>query len=401
MTIAASAIAATISPAASAGRTWDLLVIGAGPAGALAARQLALGGASVLLVDKSALPRSKVCGSCLNGAALATLRDVGLEYVASRLGATPLTAWRLHTSVARAECRLPSGVSLSRAAFDAALVEEAVSAGAHFLPETKATVEQDISSDGRRVLLTQGAENVTVGSRVVLVADGLSGSSLAHLPEFAPMVSESSRVGAGVILDATAASDYAAGCIFMASGAGGYVGLVRLEDGHLDVACALDREAMREAGGPGILAEKILAEVKLPVPEGLLTAAWRGTPPLTRRRKVAGQRIIVLGDAAGYLEPFTGEGMAWALASAVAVTPLALEASANWRPEFAIQWAKRQRQIVGRKQRVCRLAGAILRRPLLAGLVSRMLAVAPWLAKPLLSEINRPARLKTQTSVVS
>ena len=73
-------------------RTWDVLVAGAGPAGATVARQLAQRGASVLMVDRALHPRRKVCGGCLNRASLSALEKAGLGGIAMRLGARPLTA---------------------------------------------------------------------------------------------------------------------------------------------------------------------------------------------------------------------------------------------------------------------------------------------------------------------
>jgi len=61
---------ATLTLEAACEPTWDAIVLGAGPAGALAARQLGASGARVLLVDRKAFPRWKVCGACLNGQAL-------------------------------------------------------------------------------------------------------------------------------------------------------------------------------------------------------------------------------------------------------------------------------------------------------------------------------------------
>src|SRR5580658_10826881 len=60
---------------------WDVIVIGAGPAGSVTALELARLGCRVLLVDKASFPRSKVCGCCLNGAAIGTLHDLGLGNV--------------------------------------------------------------------------------------------------------------------------------------------------------------------------------------------------------------------------------------------------------------------------------------------------------------------------------
>ena len=63
---------------------WDAIVIGAGPAGALAARQIALQGLHTLLIDGKHFPRAKVCGGYLNSRALQALREVGLGHVANR-----------------------------------------------------------------------------------------------------------------------------------------------------------------------------------------------------------------------------------------------------------------------------------------------------------------------------
>jgi flavin-dependent dehydrogenase len=175
----------------------------------------------------------------------------------------------------------------------------------------------------------------------------------------------------------------------MACGSGGYVGLVRLEDGRLGMGAALDVAAVRRAGGPGEAAASCLDEVGWPAPERLAQGGWRGTAPLTRQaRRLAAERVFVLGDAAGYVEPFTGEGMAWALAAGAAVAPLAAEA---WRPALAARWEAVYRRVVGRRQFVCRAAAAVLRRPWLAGALIRLLAVAPSLAAPVLALLNRPA----------
>jgi 2-polyprenyl-6-methoxyphenol hydroxylase-like FAD-dependent oxidoreductase len=187
---------------------------------------------------------------------------------------------------------------------------------------------------------------------------------------------------------------YAPATIFMACGRGGYVGLVRLEDGRLDLAAALDAGSVRREGGPGPAAVRVLSEVGWPVPDGLAAAGWRGTAPLTRHpQRPAAPRVFALGDAAGYVEPFTGEGMAWALASAAALAPLAAAASRHWRPEMAGRWAALHRRVVGRRQGPCRAIAAVLRRPFLTRLAVAALARAPALALPVLHYLNGPRRL--------
>jgi flavin-dependent dehydrogenase len=117
---------------------------------------------------------------------------------------------------------------------------------------------------------------------------------------------------------------------------------------------------------------------------------WRGTPALTRSaRRLAAERVFVLGDAAGYIEPFTGEGMAWALTSAAAVAPLAARAAAHWRPTLAREWTACHARIVGGRQFVCRAAATVLRYPRLVRILIGVLARAPVLAVPAVRYLNR------------
>src|SRR5207245_1595869 len=106
-----------------------------------------------------------------------------------------------------------------------------------------------------------------------LAADGLGGQFLAGAGALTSPPARSSRVGAGGMAD-DAPDSFDPGCIYMACGTGGYVGLVRLEDGRLGVAAAFDREAVRRAGGPGAAAVRILREVGLPAVPGLAELPW-------------------------------------------------------------------------------------------------------------------------------
>jgi flavin-dependent dehydrogenase len=381
-------------------QTWDAVVGGAGPAGALAARELARRGGAVLLVDRATFPRGKVCGCCLNRWALTTLRTVGLGELTQRGGAVPLTAVRLATGGRQALVPLPEGAALSRERFDAALVDAAVQAGAVFLPGTRAALARTsrdrqgaaVPSPTRRVELHQVKARAEVAARVVLAADGLGGTLLAGEPDLHARPRAGSRIGAGVIA-AEAPCFYEPGTVFMACGHGGYAGLVRLEDGRLDVAAALDPALVRQAGGPGKGVEAILQEARFPPVPGLADLPWRGTPALTRAAaRLAGHRLLVLGDAAGYIEPFTGEGIAHALASAAHLAPLAARACRRWTPALGREWAQLHRRLIARRQRLCRVIAAALRRPELMRVLIGLLAWAPLLAWPLTCRLNMAAR---------
>jgi flavin-dependent dehydrogenase len=213
---------------------WDLLVVGAGPAGSVAAREFARQGARVLLVDKASFPRAKVCGCCLNASALESLDEIGLGLIAKECGAVPLRAIRLASGRRSAEVPLPGGVAVSRAALDSALVREAEAAGAEF----------------RSGVMVREQE-LAVSARVVILATGLAG---AQGP-----VSPSSRIGAGVVVAAAAApAFFTPGTISMAMGHGGHGRLVRIADDRHDVAAAFDARFVQSSGGLGAAAAAII-----------------------------------------------------------------------------------------------------------------------------------------------
>lgn len=371
-----------------AARRWDVAVVGAGPAGSFAAYELARRGAAVLLVDKAPFPRWKVCGACINGRALSILRQSGLESLVPRQGAVPLSRFRVHAGRRAADVPLPDGAALSREALDSALVEAAIAAGCAFLPETNATLGI-ATAEARAVSLQQRSGSSQIIASVVLAADGLAGSLLSRQPGHPMHVRPDSWIGAGTVAH-HAPGSYSPGTIFMGCGREGYLGLVRVEDGRLNIAAAMNPDGIKQAGGPGRAAMAILSQAGLPDFPGLERLIWRGTPSLTRRAaRVASHRLFVLGDAAGYVEPFTGEGIAWALASGRAVAPLALQALSSWRPGLAAEWCARHEKTIGRRQGICSALTAALRHRLFCRAMVFALARAPVLAHAVARHLNQ------------
>ncbi len=364
---------------------WDVAVVGAGPAGSAAAYMLARSGVRTLLVDKAGFPRFKVCGCCLNQNALAILHRHDLtDTVAVGVSYRRLA---LRAGGRRVDVDLPEGRVISREQWDQRLVDRAVEAGVHFFAETSAHLAPVQSADWRVLNLRRGDERADVKARIVLAADGLAGGFL-HGDASHSHVETHSRIGAGAILD-DASSAYVPGTIFMAVGRGGYVGVVRLEDGRLDLAAAMDAGAVARAGGLAALAATILRKAgaePLPVER----ARWKGTPPLTRRRIRPGAfRAFALGDAVGYIEPFTGEGIAWALTSAEAVVPLVRGGLMDWNDGLVEKWGRVHRQQIGRRQWVCRMLGQALRSPGLVGAAVTLAIVCPVVLQPLVRFVNR------------
>ena len=337
------------------------------------------------MVERAAFPRYKVCGCCLNPRSLGILEAAGLTSLLKAADAEPLDHVTIGAGGRAATLRLPGGMALSRDVFDSKLAEAAVAAGAHFLPQTTAKLDPVSGSDHRVVHLRTGPSDYAVEATFVVDATGLGGKLV---PDVVDQLSPNSRIGAGVMT--THAGGYDTGTIYMACGTAGYVGLVRVEGHQLDIAAAFDPAAVKQAGGLGPLAVRILADAGFPPVPGLEDLPWKGTPQLTRRREaLAENRLFRVGDAVGYVEPFTGEGMAWALAAAVAVVPIISRGLAGDQADLAWEWTTAYHRPVARRQAVCKWTAWTLRRPRLTTALVRVLARLPVLAGPVLRGMYR------------
>lgn len=369
-------------------REWDVVVVGAGVAGTASAYRLARRGLRVLLVEKSRWPRDKACGGCVNAAALRTLSEAGLGDVGSAGAA--YSRMRLASGRRRAVLSLPAGRAISRRRLDSMLAARAVNAGARFLPATQAALGAS-RADSRDVMLCRHRQRVTVTAKLVLGCDGLQ-SRLLHQEQSAePEIDAESHIGIGTTVPAP--PDYRPGAIHMACGRHGYVGLVRTEDGRLTVGAALNPAWVKHRGGPGAAVPEVLQGAGFPAFDALNRARWHGTPRLTRRRRRLGaERVLVLGDAAGYVEPFTGDGMAWALAGAAAIEPLALRGVERWSNGLVDQWTARHRKLVRARQRGCRGIAMMLRRPRLIESLLPLINAAPAAITPITGWLHRDYR---------
>jgi flavin-dependent dehydrogenase len=396
----------TIEVSAAASVDWDVVVIGAGPAGAFAATLLARRGLRTLLVERKTLPRYKVCGACLNPLSLSLLESAQLAHTVA--DAAPLHHFHLQSRGGTLKLSLPGSVAISREQLDARLTESAIDAGADFVSGCAGKIQPLDSSQELRVfpapkrnieLLPDGGEPVTVRASVVVAADGLTHGCLSRLDEFSAVTVSSSRLGAGTVV-AEAPSFYKPGSIYMSTGKGGYVGLVRLEDGRLNVAAALDATAVNRGGSLADAACCVIESAGFPQIDALRDAAWSGTPALTRStRPLASQRVFLIGDAAGYVEPFTGEGVAWALASATSVAPLVQRASQRWDSLLERTWNDDWLLAVGRHQGWCRRLARLLRHPAALSVLTRVVGTCPWLAAPVVRRLNRiPANATLATN---
>jgi flavin-dependent dehydrogenase len=397
-------LAATLDAATAAAARWDAIVVGAGAAGAMSALLLARTGLATLLVERKSFPRHKPCGGCLNARAVALLQRTGLGKELSAAGAQSLVAIELRHRGRTARLDLPGGLAVSRWTLDALLVRAAIDAGAAFLPETAATVVAGgrTAQPATRTVRLQGmhAGETTVAGSVVLVADGLAHPSLRECAEFTSHVALAARVGVSGLVNETFLS-LDRGTIAMAIGRRGYAGIVEVESGKMNVAAAVDPEFLRARGGAAESVAALFAEAGVPAhtsddfrsasSAALAAVEWLGTVPLTRRMpRPVGWRLLVLGDAAGYVEPFTGEGMALAFAAAAAVVPFVQRGRTVWEDGLEREWLATHRAIVDHEQRWCRALARLVRHTTLTAAAVAVLRRRPGFARPVLAPLAPP-----------
>ncbi|MBE0467784.1 MAG: geranylgeranyl reductase family protein, partial [Candidatus Desulforudis sp.] len=279
----------------------EVVIAGAGPAGALLAYHLAGAGREVLVLEKHHLPRVKPCGGGVTPKA-ATLIPFPWDEVLE--GALNRSTFGFQTLL-ELSWDYPICHMVRRDRFDHFLVREAVRAGARLVEGATVTGFVD---DGRSVVVH--APGGPYRCALLVGADGAHSRIAAHLGRPYPealgalgVVTEVPYSRSGEALGEMLSVDFSAV-------PGGY-GWVFPKRDHLSVGVYttdprtknlkehllhyLKREALRGAG--------VFRACPIPVD-------WRGDGP------VAGNRVILLGDAGGFADPMTGEGIYWALFSA-------------------------------------------------------------------------------------
>lgn len=289
--------------------TWDLAIVGAGPAGSAAALGAlrAAPGLRVALVDRAAFPRDKACGDGIAPQVGDELRALGADVLRGRPGVDRLSitspcGTHLDVALDRPDHVVP------RRIFDALLVDAARAAGAVLLR-------------GRVSGLAGGAHGVVLAGRgaadglaadVAIGADGADSVvrralGLRHRPRHTAVALRAyapAPPGPPVQRIRMLADDWPS-----------YAWSFPLGDGRANVGYGLFAEQLRAArGGRNLLRDRLAAALPEQPPE-LGTEAVRRLPLSPGRPRPGTGRVLLAGDAAGLVNPLTGEGIWYAVAS--------------------------------------------------------------------------------------
>lgn len=364
----------------------QIVIVGAGIGGLATAIGLARRGVRPLVLDKARFPREKVCGGCLNSRSVASLHALGAGDLLDAAGAVYVKHMCM-TNMQRRTVTLPLSTAgghppraISRGLLDELLLARAIGLGVE-VRQGAQVLATTLSGDRRILRIRRGDNEAEVEAECVIAADGLA-SILGQSIDRAE-VAANARFGAGALLDHGSFPGLDPATITMACAPTGYCGVVGDADGGWIVAAALDGPATRHQGGPARHIASILhgtgvgCQARCPVEK--LDASLLTTPPLTRRRnRVADERLLLVGDASGYLEPITGEGMAWALAGAKVAVDLVAESP--WRDGHAAAYEHAWRACIGNR-RLVRLASRALRSPRVTSLAIGAMRLAPPVAR--------------------
>lgn len=370
---------------------WQAVVIGGGPSGLVAAKLLKDAGLRTLLVEAKRFPRDKVCGGCLNERAVTALKRAGFGEALQKCRGVATNGVVLHAAGRSLAVATPPGVAVTRGTLDSALLKAAVCAGVETRLGTRAFVLPATTEDFRRVRLSDESGSTSeIQAGVVIAADGLGSPSLARLRDFTSRTAKGSHLGVGAILSDSDSSAIEPGRIHMAIGKLGYAGLVRCELGRINIAAALTPTALTDRKAISGVVQQTLRCAGIDLSCDLREAEWRSTRRLTTSSPcLSAQRLFLLGDSGGYVEPFTGEGMAAAIEDALAIVPLALQSVACWKGELAERWQHELSQRQRRRQRDCRRLAWLLRRPWAARWGMRLATAWPSLGEQIAERVGR------------
>jgi flavin-dependent dehydrogenase len=395
----------------------EVVVVGAGPAGAVTALLLAMAGRDVVMLDRADFPRPKPCGDCLSAETGLLLGRLGLLERVRACRPAKLAGWRIHAPAGHSfEVRFrdiqdsrdspDSALSLPRERLDSVLVDAAVEAGVRFVPG--AHVTEPLAGGPGVAGRMRAGDPFRARARLVVAADGLRSVLVRRhgLLRRSPRLRKVSLTAhvTGV------RADPALGQMHVADGlCAGVAAVTSAESGeaswNLTLVADADRFGRELGAEPHAFfvraLERFPALRECVDGEELRAARLLGSGPFDApvQRPIA-DGLALVGDAAGYFDPFTGQGIHHAMAAAELLAPVA-DAALRRRGGSVVAgdlavYARERARLLRGSRALQRVVDEVLRRPALADAAIRRLARSPAAARALIAatgDVVPPAAL--------
>jgi len=327
---------------------YDLTVVGGGPAGATCARRAAEAGLDVVLLEKVYHPREKPCGGALGPQAIRSL-DIDISSLIERT----FNAAIIHTPSGKKVTLISVGHIVTRSEFDSYLLQKAVDAGVEVVQGVEVVGLEQLRS-GTRAL----AVGDSYKSHLLVGADGVNGIIARELG----VRSKWSPEQVALCYSATvpmSSSDVES--VMMTHGADGspaielYFGLVswgyawcfpKKNGFNIGIGCRLDKQENLQQKWDDFVA-KIEREkgIELDVSNRI---SYR-VPLGDKLNRCIARRSMLVGDAAGLVSSFTGEGISYAIQSGVLAAKIAREAVESKSPLHVVEYDKQLKATIGQE----------------------------------------------------
>lgn len=305
---------------------YDVIIIGAGPAGSAVSTLLAREGLRALLLEKSRFPREKLCGEFVTPECLNVFGRLGVGELMFTAGAKIIDQWTLFAPDGRG-VDVPMewiadghrhAIGISRARMDLILLERAKEVGVD--AREGFHVSPRLLRENGTTFIEGNADGETVerfSAPVVIDASGRNGVFSNQIAQPASRLGGSRLFGRKVHLRAVEGMRGIGELFFYRDG---YGGMCDVENDRTNLCFITTEATLREAKGDP---EKLLDLTMRSNPvarrrlrNAVIDGEWVGTGPITygRRRRLPG--VISIGDAGAFIDPFTGSGILLALGSA-------------------------------------------------------------------------------------